>query len=99
MAVASVPLPRAYSPLGRLQEHVRSWGLFACLALFTLTTLDGGDIAPRLVGAVFLVLSAWLLFSEPAVKLFTFPTICLLCLPLHGVIQTLWFPHHIAYLG
>lgn len=99
MAVASVPIPRAFTPLGRLQEHVRSWGLFACLAAFTLTTLDGGDIAPHLVGAIFLLLSAWTLFTEPAVRLLAFPVICLLCLPLYGVIQTLWLPQHISYLG
>lgn len=99
MAVASVPVPRAYTPLGRFQEQTRSWGLFVCLTAFTLTTLDGGDIAPRFIGAVFLVLSAWLLVSERPAKLLRFPLLCLLCLPAYGVIQTLWFPQHIAYLG
>jgi O-antigen ligase len=75
-------------------------GLFALLSAFTLSTLDGGDIAPHIVSAILFVLAA-AYFSFPFGQRFSLslPAICLLLMAGYGVVQTLWFPRKIAFNG
>lgn len=98
MAVAdlSVPLRWKLSPAWR--ENAGSIGLFAVLAAFTLSTLDGGDIAPRIISAVMLLFAACFFVIA---RRFTIPlpAVCLLLMAVYGIVQTLWFPHKIVYDG
>lgn len=100
MAVAdlSVPLPWRLSPAWR--ENVAFTGLFAVLAAFTLSTLDGGDVAPRILSAAALLLAAFY-FAVLAPRRFTvpLPAVCLLLMACYGIVQTLWLPQKIAYEG
>jgi O-antigen ligase len=86
--------------LGRLREKIGFFGLLGALVAYTLSTLDGGDIAPRIICSSMLVVSA-LYFSIPSRQHLTFdvPTICLLLLSCYGTAQTLWFSRKIAYSG
>jgi len=85
----------------RAQERIAAWGLFALLCAFTLTTFDGGDIAPRLVSAVLLVLAAAYFIVPPGHLKFklSFPIVCLLGMTGWGVLQTLFFPQKITVDG
>ncbi len=62
MAVAAeeiaTPLPSSSGRMARIRERLGLYGLFGALAAFTLFTLDGGDLAPRMISAIFLVLAA-----------------------------------------
>jgi O-antigen ligase len=75
----------------RLRERLGLLGLFAVLASFTLSTLDGGDLTPRIISAVFLVLAA-LFFSVPFTQRLrlSVPAGCLLIMTLWGLAQTLF---------
>jgi O-antigen ligase len=85
---------------GRAHERMGALGLFAILAVFTLTTMDGGDVAPRIVSAIFLCLAA-LFFAFPSsqrLKL-SLPALCLMFMAAWGTLQTLFFPQKITYNG
>jgi O-antigen ligase len=88
------------STVGRIRERLGLLGLFVVLAAFTLCTLDGGELAPRIISAVFLVLAAVYLsvpFSQP-LRL-SVPAICLFLMTLWGVVQTLFSPQKIIANG
>ena len=77
-----------------------SIGLFVLLSAFTLSTLDGGEIALYVISAaVFLLAAAY--FAAPFTQRFqlNLPAVCLLLMTGYGVVQTLWFPQKIVYYG
>ncbi len=100
MSVAEVELPAHFSFASRLRRKAGFAGLFAVLAAYTLCTLDGGDIAPRIISAAMLLLTAFYL-SFPARQglTFTVPIVCLLLMACYGAAQTLWSPQKIVYDG
>ncbi len=100
MAVADLTVPLRWKLSPAWRENAGFTGLFAVLSAFTLSTLDGGDIAPRLISAA-LLLFAVLFFALFSSRRFTVPVpaVCLLLMACYGVIQTLWFPHKIVYDG
>ncbi len=100
MAVADLGVPAQFKLSSRLRENAGFASLVAVLAAFTLSTLDGGDIAPRIISAVTLLLGAASL-AAPAGRRFRIPVpaACLLLMTCYGVVQTLWFPHKIVYQG
>lgn len=75
-----------------------SAALFVLLAAFTLTTQDGGEIAPRILSAVLFCGAAVYVGFRRSLR-FPFPVLCLLCLPCYGAIETLCFPRKIVYTG
>lgn len=85
----------------RAHQRIGSWALLTLLGAFTLTTFDGGDIAPRLVSAAMLLLAAvYFLVPPGALKFkFPFPAICLLAMVAWGLLQTLFFPQKILVNG
>lgn len=83
-----------------LYDRIRLFGLLVCLALFTTCTLDGGDVAPFCISAATLALTAFSLVAPTAfVWKASFPMLMLIGMTLYGVLQTLFFPQHIAYDG
>lgn len=103
MAVAEeieTPLPSSSGRMLRLRERLGLLGLFGALAAFTLCTLDGAELAPRLISAVFLVLTAVYL-SVPFTQrlVLSVPAVCLLLMTLWGVAQTLLSPQKIVANG
>jgi len=100
MAAADVDAPINWTLAGRIRQKAGLLGLFIALAAFTLFTLDGGDIAPRIVSAVLLLLIAccFSIRFQPRL-LFPLPAICLLLMTCYGVGQTLWSPQKIVYDG
>ena len=104
MAVEDIETPphsRA-SPiwLARLRERLALLGLFGTLAAFTLCTLDGGELAPRIISAVFLVLAAVYLSVPFTQRLsLSVPGVCLLLMTLWGAAQTLLSPQKIVADG
>lgn len=73
---------------------------FGILAAFTLLTLDGGEVAPRIVSIVLFALAALYLglFWKRPLR-FNPPVICLLLMVCWGIGQTLWSPQKIVYNG
>ena len=101
MAVADFDIGVGPTLAVRFQGRIGSWVLLALLCAFTLTTFDGGDIAPRIISA-FLLLAAGFYFISPpgAMKLkLKFPGMCLLAMTAWGIIQTLYFPQKILVDG
>ncbi len=75
-------------------------GFFGILVAFTLCTLDGGEIAPRIISAVLFALAAiYLGFSFRRRLALNVPIICLLLMVCFGVGQTLSSPQKIVYNG
>jgi O-antigen ligase len=99
MAVEEIEAPVPSRWVG-IRERLGLLGLFGVLAAFTLCTLDGGDLAPRIISIVFLVLAAGYL-SWPFTQSLTLsvPAICLLLMTLWGLLQTLFSPHKILANG
>ncbi len=91
------PLPSNSGRIARLRERLGLFGLFGILAAFTLGTMDGGDLAPRMISAVFLVLSAAYL-SVPFTQTLplSVPSVCLLLMTLWGILQALLSPQKIV---
>lgn len=81
-------------------DTIASAGLFVLLSAFTLSTLDGGEIATYIVSAMLLLMAA-VYFTFPFGQRLTLslPAICLLLMTCYGVVQTLWFPQKIVYYG
>jgi O-antigen ligase len=88
------------SKIARIRERLALLGLFAVLASFTLSTLDGGELAPRLISTVFLVLAA-LYLSVPFTQRLrlSVPAASLLLMTLWGLAQTLFSPQKIVANG
>jgi O-antigen ligase len=104
MAVAAedieTPLPSSPGRMARLRERLALLGLFGTLAAFTLCTLDGAELAPRLISALFLLLAAVYLSVPFAQRLpLSVPAVCLLLMTLWGLAQTLFSPQKIVANG
>lgn len=83
-----------------LADKLSFAGFFGLLAAFTLCTLDGGEVAPRIISAVLLALAGLYLgvtFKRRLVV--NLPVVCLLLMTCYGAIQTLWFTQKIVYNG
>ena len=81
-------------------DTLGSAGLFVLLSAFTLSTLDGGEIATHVVSAIlFLVAAAYFSFPFGQRLTLSLPAVCLLLMTCYGVVQTLWFPQKIVYYG
>jgi O-antigen ligase len=90
----------ADSRVERIREQLCLLGLFSVLAAFTLSTLDGGELAPRIISAVFLVYAAGYLSVPFSQRLaLSVPAVCLLLMTLWGVAQTLFSPQKIVANG
>ncbi len=100
MAVADVDAPATLTLSGRVREKIGTIGLFGVLAAYTVFTLDGGDIAPRIISAALFLLTAFYLSVPFHQKpIFRVPVICLFGMACYGVAQTLWSPQKIVYYG
>ncbi len=100
MAVADLSVPWRWKLSPRWRENIGFAGLFAVLAAFTLSTLDGGDVAPRIISvALLLFAAAYLPFCSSKRFAVPIPSACLLLMACYGVVQTLWFPRKIVYEG
>ena len=99
MAVPEVA-PRGIAFTRELHQRIGLWGLFGVLMAYTLSTLDGGDIAPRVVSGVLLLLTAfYLAFPIRQSLTISVPVICLLFMACYGIAQTLWSAQTITYNG
>jgi O-antigen ligase len=88
------------SGVERIRQRLGLLGLFSVLAAFTLSTLDGGELAPRIISVVFLVYAASYLSVPFSQRLaLSVPAICLLLMTLWGVAQTLFSPQKIVANG
>lgn len=86
--------------VGPIRERLGLLGLFLTLAAFTLCTLDGAELASRIISAVFLVLAAVYLSIPFTQRLrLSVPAVCLLLMTLWGVAQTLFSPQKIVANG
>lgn len=85
---------------GPAYSKATQFALFGLLCAFTLSTWDGGDIAPRILSGLILLLAAaflsWPMHRTVALGL---PGICLLAMTAYGLLQTLFFPHKILSYG
>lgn len=83
-----------------LADKLTFAAFFGILAAFTLLTLDGGEIAPRIVSVALFALAALHLglFWKRPLRL-NLPVICLLLMVCWGIVQTLWSPQKIVYNG
>ena len=99
MAVATAEA-RTVTGLGRVRESIGFFGLLGALGAYTLTTLDGGDVAQRIISSMMLVVSA-LYLAIPIRQRLTInvPIVCLLLMACYGAAQTLWSPQNIMYNG
>jgi O-antigen ligase len=101
MALADLDIGVGPTLAARSQERTGAWGLFALLSVFTLTTFDGGDIAPRIVSALLFAFAAVYFLVPPGLLKFklNLPFACLLAMTAWGVLQTLFFPYKILTDG
>jgi O-antigen ligase len=86
--------------LGRVRESIGFFGLLGALGAYTLTTLDAGDVAQRIISSLMLVVSA-LYLGFPIRQRLTvnIPIVCLLLMTCYGAAQTVWSPQKIVYSG
>ncbi len=82
------------------RQKIASFGLFGILCAFTLSTWDGGEIAPRILSGLLCLLAA-ALFAWPGNQkiVLSVPTVCLFAMTIYGVVQTLIFPQKIISYG
>ncbi len=87
-------------PADSVKQKIALLALFGVLCGFTLSTGDGGPIAPFIFSGLMLLLAA-VFFAWPLNQKLTvgFPAICLLVMTLYGLAQTLFFPQKILYNG
>jgi len=100
MPVTEAPWTKAAAILR--QQRFDRWFCYVfagCLAAYTLTTQDSGEIASRLISAALFLLTAVYLVSRPVRAFVQFPLLALLGMTLYGIVQTLWFPQRIVYDG
>jgi len=92
MAVADLDIGVGPTLTARAQERIAAWALLGLLCAFTLTTFDGGEIAPRIISAALLLLAAAYFIIPPGPLKFrpTFPATCLFAMALWGALQTLF---------
>lgn len=100
MAEADLELNGSPAQNGRTHQTFGLVVLFGFLAAFTLSTLDGGSLAPRVVSVAFLLLTAIYLSVPFSQRLsLNIPCICLLSMTFYGLIQTFCFPQKILFNG
>src|SRR5581483_5402438 len=100
MAVADIGAPVNLTLAARVREKIGFVGLAAALAAYTLFTLDGGDIAPRIVSAALLLVVASYFAAPLQERLaLSLPVVCLFVMTCYGVAQTLWSLQKIVYNG
>jgi O-antigen ligase len=100
MPVADTALSAEVSFGSRIHNQLGFLTLFGVLAAFTLSTMDGGDVAPRIISAVLLALTAcYLSFPFGQRLVLSVPAVCLLLMACYGVVQTLWSPQKIVADG
>jgi O-antigen ligase len=100
MAVADIELGAGPTLTAQVHHKAGLIGLFGLLAAFTLLTLDGGEIAPRILSVILFVFAAAFLLLPFRQRLaFSLPAACLLFMACYGVVQTLWSPVKIVYDG
>ncbi len=85
---------------GLASSKATQFALFGLLCAFTLSTWDGGDIAPRILSGLILLLAAaflgWPVHRPISLGM---PTVCLLAMTVYGLLQTLFFPQKILSYG
>ncbi len=93
-------IPALTDPAALAYGKITQFALFGLLCAFTLTTWDGGDIAPRILSGLVLLLAA-AFFGSPIHRSLTLslPAICLLAMTAYGLLQTLFFPLKILAYG
>jgi hypothetical protein len=90
MAVATAEAS-AVTGLGRVYENVAFFGLLGALGAYTVTTLDGGDVAQRIISSLMLFVSAlYLAFPIRHRLTINIPVGCLLLMACYGAAQTVW---------
>ena len=100
MAVAEIRPGTTASLASAARTRIPLFALFSLLALYTLSTLDGGEIPARIISAVFLLFAAgFLIVSRHQRLTLGLPTVCLFFMAAYGIVQTLWFPQKIVYNG
>lgn len=100
MAVAEIHPGTTAHFAGAARTRIPLFALFSVLALYTLSTLDGGEIPVRIISAVLLLFTAgFVALRRRHQVVLGLPTICLLLMAAYGVVQTLWFPQKIVYNG
>ena len=100
MAAADIELDLNPVRTGRIHDMLGLTALFGLLAVFTLSTLDGGSVAPRFISVAFLLLAAIYLSVPFSQRLsLNVPCVCLLLMTCYGLVQTFWFPQKIFYNG
>ncbi len=84
----------------QIREQIAFWWLFGVLAAYTLTTMDGGDIAPGFVSAgTFLLTAFYFAWSFRQRLTIHLPVVCLLLMACYGVARALWPTQGMAYNG
>ncbi len=83
-----------------LSQKAGFWGLFSILCAFTLSTGDGGEVAPLVLSGLLFALTAVLCAYTPRAKMgFSLPVVCLFLMTAYGIVQTLLFPRKILSYG
>ena len=92
---------RSFRPFqGEAVNRTAAYTLFVVLCGFTLTTLDGGEVASRIVSGCLLLFAASFFWLRPSRRtLLSTPGICLLAMTGYGILQTLFFPVKILSYG
>jgi O-antigen ligase len=99
MAVAAVKAA-TITGLARVRENIAFFGLLGALTAYSLTTLDGGDVAQRIISSlVFLLCALYLVLPIRQCLTVNVPIVCLLLMSCYGAAQTLWAPQKLAYSG
>ena len=100
MPVAEIVNSRGSAFSDRMQDRAAFFGLFGLLCAFTLTTWDGGEIAPGLISVLLFVLTAVLMLLPFGAKVtVAFPAACLFAMTGYGILQTVFSPRKIVSYG
>src|SRR5690348_14209346 len=99
MAVADVKSAVELRVQNNLQRKAGLPALFCLLAAYTLFTLDGAEVAQRIISSAVLLLAAGYLVFPAGRPRLNLPTICLVLMSAYGLVQTLWFLQKIQYNG
>src|SRR5579875_3135316 len=100
MTAAEFELIHSRALYQRLRLRIGVIALSVVLAAFTLSTMDGEELAPHIVSAAMLLVAAfYFAFSWRERWALPVPAICLLLMTTYGAAQTLWLPQKIAYDG
>src|SRR5690348_5444325 len=99
MAVAAAEFTTS-ARLDKVRGRIGLFTLLTALAAYTLTTLDDGNIAARIISSFVLFGSAlYLAYPIRQPLSVNIPSVCLLLMACYGIAQTLWSPQKILYNG